>query len=80
MRTGLLVNVNNIQYHFNMPDGFQRVAAAQNVSFIKSRYVFLSQLTPDCFSGFPGFYLSARESGNSRESDKDIKKQKKMED
>jgi ribonuclease BN (tRNA processing enzyme) len=31
------------------------------MKFQKVRYVFLSNLHPDFYGGFPGFYLSARE-------------------
>ena len=30
--------------------------------FGKVQYIFLPSLKPDYFAGFPGFYLSARES------------------
>jgi hypothetical protein len=32
------------------------------MKFNKVRYVFASQINPDYFGGFPGFYLSSRES------------------
>ena len=31
------------------------------MSFHKAKYVFISNLKPDYFAGFPGFYMSARE-------------------
>jgi len=31
------------------------------MKFQKVRYVFLSNLHPDYYAGFPGFFLSARE-------------------
>lgn len=61
MKTGILVNIDDCQYLFNTPDGFQRVALFQKLSFHKSKYVFVSNLSPNYFGGFPGYYMSARE-------------------
>ncbi|WP_296281437.1 twin-arginine translocation signal domain-containing protein, partial [Pseudoxanthomonas sp.] len=44
--TGLLVVIDDVQYLFNAPDGFQRIAGCQKLSFGKVRYVFLSSLRP----------------------------------
>ena len=62
MRTGILVTIDDVQYLFNTPDGLQRIAVANKVPFNKIRYVFVSNLKPDYFAGFPGLYMSARES------------------
>lgn len=61
LRTGLLVVIDDCQYIFNAPDGLQRAMLSQKQNFNKTRYVFLSSLSPDHFGGFPGLYLSARE-------------------
>lgn len=42
--TGLLVVIDDVQYVFNTPDGFQRIAVNQKLSFGKVRYVFVSSL------------------------------------
>ena len=62
MRTGLVLIINDCTYVFNTPDGFQRTALTQKLSFHKAKYVFISNLKPNYFAGFPGFYMSARES------------------
>lgn len=62
LKTGLILIINDCTYLFNVPDGFQRVALGQKLSFHKAKYVFVSSLKPDYFAGFPGFYMSARES------------------
>ena len=59
--TGLLVVVDNNQYLFNAPDGFQRIACMQKMSFKQTHTVFVSSLSPKYFGGFPGLYMSARE-------------------
>ena len=61
LRTGLVVIIEDAQYIFNVPDGFQRVAHIKKLSFHKTNNVFVSSLMPDHFAGVPGFYLSARE-------------------
>ena len=61
MRTGLILTIDDQQYVFNTPDGFQRQCLFHNVSFGRSKYVFVSSLQPNYFAGFPGFYMSARE-------------------
>ena len=66
LRTALLLSINyhssNNNYLFSCPDGFQRIANSQKMRFGKVQYIFLPSLKPDYFAGFPGFYLSARES------------------
>ena len=51
-----------MNYLFSCPDGFQRIANYQKMRFGKVKHIFLPSLKPDYFAGFPGFYLSARES------------------
>ncbi len=41
------------------------MALNQKMKFNKVRYIFLSSLHADHYSGFPGFYLSAREASAS---------------
>lgn len=65
MSTGLVVFFDDCQYLFNAPDGFQRIALNQKLSFHKTKYVFVSNLQPNYFMGFPGFYMSAREGAQS---------------
>ena len=60
-KTGIVVISDDCQYLFNAPEGFQRAALGQKLSFHKTKYVFISNLLPDYFAGFPGFYMSARE-------------------
>ena len=62
LKTGIVFQLDEMAYLFNVPDGFQRVALATKLQFKRVRYVFLSQTHPDYFGGFPGFYLSTRES------------------
>ena len=61
LETALLFQFDETSYLFSCPDIFQRVAAAQKVRFNKVQTFFLPALGPDYFSGFMGFYLSARE-------------------
>jgi ribonuclease BN (tRNA processing enzyme) len=67
MKTGLVIIIDDCQYLFNAPDGLQRVALFQKLSFHKSKYIFISSLSPNHFSGFPGFYMSAREGLRTQE-------------
>jgi len=62
LQTALLFTAEETNYLFSCPDIFQRIAAAQKVRFNKVQTFFLPALGPDYFSGFMGFYLSARES------------------
>lgn len=62
LKTAISIVFDDRTYLFNVPDGFQRMALNQKIKFNKVRYVFLSSLQADHYSGFPGFYLSARES------------------
>ena len=59
LKTGILVVIDENQYIFNVPDGFQRAAIFNKLNFGKSKYVFVSSLSPDHFGGFPGFFLTA---------------------
>ena len=61
LETALIFQAKETSYLFNCPDIFQRVANAQKIRFARVQYFFLPQLGPDQFSGFMGFYLSARE-------------------
>lgn len=61
LKTSIYLAFDERAYLFNVPDGFQRMALNQKMKFNKVRYIFLSSLHPDHYSGFPGFYLSARE-------------------
>ncbi len=61
LKTALCVVFEDRSYLFNVPDGFQRMALNQKIKFNKIRYVFLSSFQADHYGGFPGFYLSARE-------------------
>ena len=49
---------------FSCPDGFQRIANYQKLKFGKVKVVFVPSTNPDHFGGFPGFFLSSRESKN----------------
>ncbi len=62
MKTGILLEVDSKGYLFNIPDYFQRTATSQKMKFYTAEYIFLSRLMPNYFAGFPGFYMSARES------------------
>mmetsp|Transcript_32078 Transcript_32078/g.42539 ORF Transcript_32078/g.42539 Transcript_32078/m.42539 type:complete len:111 (-) Transcript_32078:261-593(-) len=68
LETALLYQADDISYLFSCPDIFQRIAAAQKVRFNKVLHFFLPALGPDYFSGFMGFYLSAREGVNDLDS------------
>ena len=61
LETGLVFSADKMNYLFSCPDIFQRIAATQRVRFRDVQYFFLPALGPDYFSGFMGFYLSARE-------------------
>ena len=61
LEPALLFQIEDTGYLFACPDIFQRIAAAQKVKFNRVLYFFLPGLGPDFFSGFMGFYLSARE-------------------
>ena len=56
-------------YLFSCPDGFQRIANYQKLKFQKVKVVFVPSIQPDHFGGFPGFFLSSRESKNDSELD-----------
>ena len=64
LKTSIILQFEERHYLFNCPDGFQRMALNQKMKFNKVRYVFLSSMHPDQYSGFPGFYLSSREAAN----------------
>jgi len=70
LRTALLFTIQENNYLFSCPDGFQRVANAQKMKFGKIKHVFLPSLHPDYFAGFPGFFLSAREAMNAHADEK----------
>lgn len=61
LETAICFTVDDTNYLFSCPDIFQRIAAVQKVKFNKVLTFFLPALGPDYFSGFMGFYLSARE-------------------
>lgn len=61
LRTSILFLHDEASYLFNVPDIFQRVASEQKVSLAKVKHAFLSSLHPDCFAGYPGFFLTRRE-------------------
>ena len=61
LKTSLYFAFEERAYLFNCPDGFQRLALNQKIRFKSVRYVFLSNVHPDYYGGFPGFYLSSRE-------------------
>ena len=62
LKTAIYLCFDEWAYLFNVPDGFQRMALNQKMKFKTVRFVFLSSIHPDHYAGFPGFYLSARES------------------
>lgn len=65
LKTALLFQISHTKeqtYLFACPDGFQRVANYQKLKFGKVKIVFVPSLDPDHFAGFPGFFLSSRES------------------
>lgn len=64
LKTGLVFAFENRSYLFNCPDGFQRMALNLKVKFKQVRFVFLSGMQPEYYSGLPGFYLTCRESSN----------------
>jgi ribonuclease BN (tRNA processing enzyme) len=63
-RTGIMVIIEGSSYLFNAPDGLQRLTLTQGNSILKRstmpRYIFLSSLGADHFSGFGAFYLSCK--------------------
>ena len=61
LKTAIYFMLEEKAYLFNCPDGFQRMALNQKMKFKNVRYVFLSNVHPDYYGGFPGFYLSTRE-------------------
>jgi len=61
LETALIFSFDETNYLFSCPDIFQRIAAAQRIKFKQVLHFFLPALGPDFFSGFMGFYLSARE-------------------
>ncbi|CDW79345.1 zinc phosphodiesterase elac [Stylonychia lemnae] len=69
LKTALLFTIEERSYLFNCPDGFQRVALSNKVKFKGVRYVFLSGIQADYYGGFPGFYLSSRESSSGTIAD-----------
>ena len=62
MKTAILYSISDKHYLFNCPDCFQRGASSQKMKFKSVKTVFLPSMRPDHFMGFPGFYMSARES------------------
>ena len=63
LRTGLLVIMDESNYLFNIPDGFQRLGLLSSTRVYaknQGKYLFISNLGAGYFGGFPGFYLSAR--------------------
>jgi ribonuclease BN (tRNA processing enzyme) len=70
--TALLFQIQHTReqtYLFSCPDGFQRIANYQKLKFGKVKVVFVPSLHPDHFGGFPGFFLSSRESKNDTEGE-----------
>ncbi len=67
LRTALMFQISHTKeqtYLFSCPDGFQRIANYQKLKFGKVKVVFVPSTNPDHFGGFPGFFLSSRESKN----------------
>lgn len=63
MNSSMVVVVDGRKYVFNCPDGLQRTLLAhEDFKFKRAGHVFLSSNSPAYRAGFPGFYLSARES------------------
>lgn len=71
LRTAVCFVINDAQYLFSCPDGFQRMANLQKLKFQKVKGVFVPSLATDHFSGLPGFFLSAREAMNADQSSLD---------
>ena len=72
LRTALLFQISDKKeqtYLISCPDGFQRIANYQKLKFGKVKVVFVPSLNPDHFGGFPGFFLSSRESKNDADTE-----------
>ena len=61
LRSAVVFTINDKNYLFSCPDGFQRIAAWQKLKFGKVGVIFLPTLKPDYLMGLPGFFMSARE-------------------
>ena len=61
LKTGLVFFTETKSYGFNFCDGFQKIASFLKLKFHKINTVFFSSSNVDYISGFPGFYLSARD-------------------
>ena len=61
LKSAIVFTINEVNYLFSCPDGFQRIAAWLKLKFGKVGVIFLPSLEPDCIAGLPGFFMSARE-------------------